>query len=109
MISDLTQTFKFVLYLTSSSIVSTLLYTSRLYKKETGSGIAKGDTSNGFPGNYIVTYIYPCGSEAGTFDLKIEKNGPIYDLTYHKDGELLFVGVGIETSDGLTTGFRMTE
>jgi len=84
-------------------------HTSRSYKKETGSGIAKGDTSNGFPGNYIVTYIYPCGREAGTFDLKIEKNGPIYDLSYHKDGELLFVGVGIETSDGLTAGFRMTE
>ena len=84
-------------------------YTSRLDKNETGSGIAKGDTSNGFPGNYIVTYIYPCGREAGTFDLEIKKKGPIYDLTYSKNGELLFVGVGIETPDGLAAGFRKTE
>lgn len=51
-------------------------YTSRLDKKETGRGIAKGDTSNGFPGDYMITYFYPDGSEAGTFDLKIEKQVP---------------------------------
>jgi len=84
-------------------------YTSRLDKKETGRGIAKGDTSNGFPGDYMITYFYPDGSEAGTFDLKIEKTGPIYDLSYSKDGELLFIGVGIETSDGMAAGFRKTD
>ncbi len=84
-------------------------YTSRLDKKETGSGIAKGDTSNGFPGNYIVTFFNPDGSDSGTFDLKIEKTGPIYDLSYREDGELRFLAVGIETTDGLAAGFRKIE
>ena len=84
-------------------------YTSRLDKKETGKGIARGGTSNGFPGDCVVTYFYPDGSEAGTFDLKIEKTGPIYDLFYSKNDEILFVGVGIGTSDGLAAGYRKVE
>lgn len=84
-------------------------YTSRLDKKQTGKGVAKGDTSNGFPGDYVVTYFYPDGSEAGTFDLKIEKTGPVYDPSYRKNGKLLFVGVVIETPDGLAAGYRKVE
>lgn len=84
-------------------------YSSRLDRKEIGRGIVKGDTSNGFPGNYIVTYFYPDGSEAGTFDLKIEKTGSIYDLSWSRDGELLYIGVGIETSDGMAIGYRKIE
>jgi len=93
----------------SGNTIDATWYTSRLDKKETGKGIAGGDTLNGFPGDYIVTYFYPDGSEAGTFDLKIEKNGPIYDLSYSKSGELLFVGVGIDTSDGMAAGYRKVE
>jgi hypothetical protein len=98
-----------VVYYRMNPIFDTLdaiWYTSRLDKKETGRGIARGDISNGFPGSYVVTYFYPDGSEAGTFDLKIEKTGPVYDLSHSKDGEQLFVGVGIETSDGLAAGYR---
>ena len=57
--------------------IDAIWHTSRLDKKETGKGIARGDTSNGFPGDYVVTYFYPDGSEAGTFDLKIRKTGPV--------------------------------
>lgn len=81
-------------------------YTSRLERKETGKGIARGDISNGFSGDYVVTYFLPDGNEAGTFDLKIERTGNVYDLSYSRNGELLFVGVGIETSDGLAAGYR---
>jgi len=84
-------------------------YTSRLDKKEIGKGIARGDTSNGFLGDYVVTYFYPDGSEAGTFDLKIRKTGPVYDLSYSRDGKLLFLGVGIDTSDGMAAGYRKVE
>lgn len=86
--------------------IDAIWYTSRLEKKETGRGIAIGETSNGFPGEYVVTYYFPDGSEAGTFDLKIEKTGPVYDLSYRKNGELLFIGVGIETPEGLAAGYR---
>ncbi len=32
--------------------------------------------------NYKITYFNPDGSESGTYDLKIEKTGSIYDLSY---------------------------
>jgi hypothetical protein len=89
--------------------IDAIWYTSRQDKREIGTGIAKGDTSKGFPGNYKITYFNPDGSESGTYDLKIDKTGSIYDLSYHKDGELFFVGVGIETSDGMAAGWRKTE
>ncbi len=81
-------------------------YSSRLDEKATGTGIARGNTSNGFAGTFLITYFNPDGQETGTFDLKIEKNGPIYDLSYIQNGEVLLVGVGIETSDGLAAGYR---
>ena len=93
----------------SGNAIDAIWYTSRLPKKEVGRGIALGDTSGGFPGDYIVTYYYPDGREAGTFDLKIERTGPVYDLSYSKDGKLLFIGVGIDTPDGMAIGYRKAE
>ncbi len=84
-------------------------YTTSLSTKETGTGIAKGDTSNGFPGKYIISYFRPDGSEVGNFELTIEKTGPIYNLSWNKDGEQLYVGVGIDTSEGMAAGFRKVE
>ena len=89
--------------------IDAVWYSSRLGIKETGKGIAKGDTSNGFPGEYVVTYFNPDGSESGIFDLKIEKTGLIYELSWSKKEEVLFVGVGIETSDGLAAGWRKSD
>ena len=86
--------------------IDAIWYSSRLDKKEIGKGIAKGDTSNGFPGEYVITYFNPDGSDSGTFDLKIEKTDLVYELTWSNEGEVLFVGVGIETSDGLAAGWR---
>ncbi len=86
--------------------IDAIWYTTRLGNKKTGTGIAKGDFLNGFPGNYVINYFYPDGSEAGTFDLKIEKTGSIYDLSWSKDGEMVDIGVGIETSDGLAASWR---
>jgi len=94
---------------TGGNVVEAIWYTTRQNKKKLGTGIAKGDTSNGFPGNYTITYFNADGNETGTYDLEIEKTGAIYDLFYRKDGKLLFVGVGIETSDGMAVGWRKTE
>jgi hypothetical protein len=33
----------------------------------------------------------------------------VYELYWRLDGELLFVGVGIETSDGLSAGWRKVQ
>ncbi len=93
----------------SGNGIDAICYTSRQDKKEIGTGIAKGDTSNGFPGNYTIIYFNADGNEVGSYDLKIEKTGSIYELFWRKDGEVLFVGVGIETSDGMAAGWRKTE
>jgi hypothetical protein len=93
----------------SGNVIDAITYTSRQDKKVIGTGIAKGDTSNGFPGKYDVTYSNADGNEVDSYDLKIEKTGSIYELFWRKDGELLFVGVGIETSDGMAVGWRKTE
>ncbi len=52
--------------------IEAIWYSSRSDKKEIGKGIAKGDTSNGFPGKYVISYFNCDGSESGIFDLKIE-------------------------------------
>ena len=89
--------------------IDAVWYSSRLDKKETGKGVAKGDTSNGFSGEYKITYFDPDGNDTGTFDLNIIKNNMVYELYWRLDGELLFVGVGIETSDGLSAGWRKVQ
>ncbi len=89
--------------------IDAIWYSSRLDKKETGKGIAKGDTSNGFPGEYKITYFDPDGNNTGTFDLKIIKSGAVNELFWSLEGEILFVGVGIETSNGLSAGWRKAQ
>ncbi len=37
--------------------IDAIWYSSRLDKKETGKGIAIGDTSNGFPGEYKIILL----------------------------------------------------
>jgi len=67
------------------------------------------DTSNGFPGEYKITYFDPDGNDTGTFDLKIIKSGLVHELFWSLDGEVIFVGVGIETSDGFSAGWRKAQ
>ena len=93
----------------SGNAIDATWYTSRWTEKEIGTGLAVGDASGGFPGEYVVTYYYPDGRELGMFDLKIVKTGPVYDLSWSKNGKLLFLGVGIDTSDGMAAGFRKVE
>ena len=86
--------------------IEAIWYTTRLSDKACGTGLAKGDTSNGFPGEYEITYYAPDGTISAELELTIEKTGDVYELSYLKDGELLLAGVGIETPDGLVGGYR---
>ena len=79
---------------------------SRFDFERCGSGLAKGDTTNGWPGTYEITYFYPDGSVSAVLELEIEKKGDVYDLRYSKDGEVLLVGIGLETPAGLAGGYR---
>ncbi len=89
--------------------IDAVWYTTRHQGTKPGTGLAIGDTSSGFPGEYEITYFYPDGHVSAVLDLTIEKNGDIYNLTYSKDGEALLIGVGVETQDGLAAGYRMVE
>ena len=83
--------------------------TALLFEKGIGTGVVKGDFSNGYGGRHTVTYYLPDGGNAGTFDLTIEKNGSAYRLTWRKDGVVVFTGLGVETTDGLAIGFTKAE
>lgn len=89
--------------------IDAVWYSSRLDKKEIGKGIAVGETSNGFSGEYEITYFDPDGTNISTFDLNIIKSGLVHELYWSVEGEVLFVGVGIETSDGLSAGWRKVQ
>ena len=91
------------------NIIDAVWYSTRYDSGKAGTGIATGDTSNGFPGEYAITYYEPDGSVSGTFDLKIEANGDAFNLSYILNGEVLLRGIGLETSDGLAAGYRKVE
>lgn len=83
--------------------------TALLFEKGLGTGMVKGDFANGYCGNHIVTYFLPDGSNAGTYDLLIEKSGAAYRLSWRKEGRVVFTGLGVETTDGLAIGFTKAE
>ena len=81
-------------------------YSTRYPDEKCGTGLAKGDTSNGFPGEYRITYFFADGTLSAELDLRIEKSGDIYSLAYLENGETLLAGVGFETPEGLVAGYR---
>lgn len=74
-----------------------------------GTGRARGDTSNGFPGDYHVQYFDGEGNFASEYDLHIEPAGDCYQLTWRRRpesvsppadaGDVVFEGIGFPTGD----------
>jgi hypothetical protein len=73
------------------------------------TGIAKGDTANGFPGSYSITYLGPDGAVNGAFDWEIESVGDTFQLQWRmkkdgvpylpgKEGMPVLQGIGIANS-----------
>jgi hypothetical protein len=72
-------------------------------------GRAEGDTSNGFPGDYHITYFDVAGAAAATYDWSIEAVGDCFRLTWKAraennplpvaDGGVAFEGFGFASSD----------
>lgn len=83
--------------------------TSRLDEGVVCKGIAKGDTTGGFAGDYVVTYFNPDGTERSVFDLKIEKQSDPYHLSWGQNGDVFIVGIELETADGLSAGWRQVK
>ena len=86
--------------------IEAVWYSTRYPGEKCGTGLARGDTSGGFPGEYRISYFFPDGTLSAELDLKIEKSGDVYDLAYIEDGETLLVGAGFETPEGLVAGYR---
>lgn len=73
-----------------------------------GSGVATGDTMGGFAGAYRVVYRLPDGSEQGPFDLDIASDGEVFRLSWRREGQVAFTGVGFETAIGLVASYAPT-
>ena len=83
-------------------------------------GRAVGDTSNGFPGHYIIQYFGTQGEFVGEFDWEIEPVGEGYRLTWRNrkgnltipvdEGAVVFEGFGFPNSDkSIVVTYWMTE
>ncbi|WP_373167936.1 hypothetical protein [Mycobacterium marinum] len=85
-----------------------------------GVGRARGDTSNGFPGDYRAQYFDAAGDLTGDLDLRIQRSGATYRLTWrHRRqnvslpaavGEVIFEGIGFPSGDrSMAVSYWMTE
>lgn len=85
-----------------------------------GVGRARGDTSNGFPGDYRAQYFDAAGDLTGDLDLRIRRSGASYRLTWrHRRqnvslpaavGEVIFEGIGFPSGDrSMAVSYWMTE
>jgi hypothetical protein len=72
-------------------------------------GRAVGDTSNGFPGNYVIQYFDVNGALAGEYDWHIAAVGDCFRLTWRarpgearlpsQPGDVLYEGFGFPNSE----------
>jgi hypothetical protein len=79
---------------------------TRLEKPELGSGIARGDTADGFCGVFEVQYYEPWGETAiRPYELTVTKNGEVRDLKWRRDGKVVLVGIGIELGEQMIASY----
>jgi hypothetical protein len=76
---------------------------------EVCNGRAEGDTTYGFPGDYVIRTADATGELGGEYDLRIEAMGNCYKLLWiardekrlpAAPGEILFEGFGFPSKDG---------
>ncbi len=70
-----------------------------------GTGLAKGNSSDSFEGNYQITYFDENETLQAELELEIVKNGLSYELTWSKNGVVTSIGLGMENSDILSAGY----
>ncbi len=71
-----------------------------------GTGIATGGPMEGFEGNYTIRYFDSSGNFQAERGLKIQKTGIFYQVTWMNKDEISGSGVGMETEEGLSVGYR---
>jgi len=84
-------------------------YSTRLGEpKVLSSGIALGDTSDGFAGSFKIRYYEPNGEplkDQRPYDLSIIPNGEVMDMRWSRDGKVNLVGIGIALGDQLIASY----
>jgi hypothetical protein len=77
--------------------------------KVLGTGVARGDTSNGFCGVFEIRYYEPDGEPASRiprpYELTITRQDEVRNMTWRRDGKTVLVGIGIEIGDQLIASY----
>ncbi|VVS91447.1 hypothetical protein [Desulfoluna spongiiphila] len=71
-----------------------------------GTGVATGGPAKGFEGHYRIIYYDDQGNLQAERELDIKKSGAQYQVSWLNNGDVSAIGIGIETSVGLSVGYR---
>lgn len=74
-------------------------YLSEMSPETPGRGTAIGNTLDGFPGTYALTYEEESGDTWGPFEWSLAARGDIIDLTWRLDGRIVCSGFGVVDPD----------
>ena len=74
-----------------------------------GTGISTGGPLEGFAGRYRTIHYDEKGNEKLSFELLIETNDDVYDLSWINNGEIRGRGIGMKVSEGLAAGYRFDD
>ncbi len=74
-----------------------------------GTGIATGGPAEGFEGRYHIRYLDDKGNAQAERKLDIQKKGDFYHLSWINNGNISARGIGMETVEGLSVGYRDIE
>ncbi len=75
-------------------------------KNVNGTGIAIGELGKDFSGHFHVTYYNQNGVELSKYALEIVSKQSYYLLKWLSEGQIKFIGIGIEKEDKLYAGWK---
>lgn len=76
-------------------------------KKSEGTGIAIGNLTGNYEGEFKITYYNRDNVKLQSYDLVITKTGDCYELEWFANGVKKFFGIGFEYEGKLFAGWRI--
>jgi hypothetical protein len=70
-----------------------------------GSGAFTSRFDGAFEGEHELAQCFPDGTLHGSWTVRIEKTGSIFEIIWRKGEAIHFRGLGLETGDGLAVGW----
>ncbi len=68
-------------------------------------GSATGGPASGFEGTYSIVYRNEHGEPSKTYEVRIDRDGEVYHLSWHRDGRQVYRGIGMQVSGALVGGW----